>query len=84
MTKDNPEFQFRHSTGLSRLREWFRNPISLVGLVLAVIALGNFFFLFFLDLSSDHRNPYVGILAYMLTGWKKDPEYISVSPRSET
>ena len=43
MTKDNPEIQFRHSTGLSRLREWFRNPISLVGLVLAVIALGNFF-----------------------------------------
>jgi nitrate/TMAO reductase-like tetraheme cytochrome c subunit len=66
VTKDNPEFQFRHSTGLSRLREWFRNPISLVGLVLAVIALGNFFFLFFLDLSSDHRNPYVGILAYMI------------------
>jgi len=66
VTKDNPEIQFRHSTGLSRLREWFRNPISLVGLVLAVIALGNFFFLFFLDLSSQHHNPYVGILAYMI------------------
>ena len=52
--------------GLSRLRELLRNPISLVGLVLAVIAFGNFLFLFFLDLTAQHPNPYIGILAYMV------------------
>jgi nitrate/TMAO reductase-like tetraheme cytochrome c subunit len=66
VTKDNPESKASNGTGLSRLREWLRNPISLVGLVLAVIAFGNFLFLFFLDLSSEHHNPYVGILAYMI------------------
>ncbi len=66
MTKDNPESKSSNGSGLSRLREWLRNPISLVGLVLAVIAFGNFLFLFFLDLTSQHPNPYVGILAYMI------------------
>jgi nitrate/TMAO reductase-like tetraheme cytochrome c subunit len=66
VTKDNPESKPNNGSGLSRLREWLRNPISLVGLVLAVIAFGNFLFLFFLDLSSEHHNPYVGILAYMI------------------
>ncbi len=36
------------------------------GLALAVVALGNVLFLFFLDLSAGHSNPYVGILAYMV------------------
>jgi hypothetical protein len=31
-----------------------------------MIAFGNFLFLFFLDLTSQHPNPYVGILAYMI------------------
>jgi nitrate/TMAO reductase-like tetraheme cytochrome c subunit len=66
VTKDDAESKPGKSSGLSRLREWLRNPISLVGLVLAVIAFGNFLFLFFLDLSSEHPNPYVGILAYMI------------------
>ena len=66
MTKDNPESRPSKGLGLSRLREWLRNPISLVGLVLAMIAFGNFLFLFFLDLTSQHPNPYVGILAYMI------------------
>jgi nitrate/TMAO reductase-like tetraheme cytochrome c subunit len=66
VTKDNPESQASNGSGLSRLRKWLRNPISLVGLVLAMIAFGNFLFLFFLDLTSDHPNPYVGILAYMI------------------
>ena len=43
-----------------------RNPISLIGLALAVVAFGNFLFLFFIDLTSDHPSPYVGILAYMI------------------
>jgi nitrate/TMAO reductase-like tetraheme cytochrome c subunit len=66
VTKDDAESKPGNGSGLSRLREWLRNPISLVGLVLAVIAFGNFLFLFFLDLSSEHPNPYVGILAYMI------------------
>ncbi len=66
MTKDNPESRVSNGTGLSRLRDWLRNPISLVGLVLAMIAFGNILFLFFLDLTSQHPNPYVGILAYMI------------------
>ncbi len=66
MTKDNPESKSGNDGGLSRLREWLRNPISLVGLVLALIAFGNILFLFFLDLTSQHPNPYVGILAYMI------------------
>src|SRR5579864_2317918 len=55
-----------HKNGFSRLRELVRNPISLVGLVLAIVASGNFLFLFFIDLSSEHPSPYVGILAYMV------------------
>src|SRR6201981_597539 len=55
-----------HKNGFSRLRELVRNPISLVGLVLAIVAFGNFLFLFFIDLSSEHPSPYVGILAYMV------------------
>jgi len=55
-----------HKNGFSRLRELVRNPISLVGLVLGIVAFGNFLFLFFIDLSSEHPSPYVGILAYMV------------------
>ena len=55
-----------HKNGFSRLREFVRNPISLVGLVLGIVAFGNFLFLFFIDLSSEHPSPYVGILAYMV------------------
>src|ERR1700756_4417770 len=55
-----------HKNGFSRLRELVRNPISLVGVVLGIVAFGNFLFLFFIDLSSEHPSPYVGILAYMV------------------
>src|ERR1700747_3563416 len=55
-----------HKNGFSRLRELVRNPISLVGLVLAIVAFGNFLFLFFIDLSSEHPSLYVGTLAYMV------------------
>jgi nitrate/TMAO reductase-like tetraheme cytochrome c subunit len=54
------------ATAVSKLRELVRNPISLVGLALAVVAFGNFLFLFFIDLTSEHPSPYVGILAYMV------------------
>src|SRR5215468_7182603 len=54
------------ATGLARLRQWVHNPISLIGLALALVAFGNFLFLFFIDLTSDHPSPYIGILAYMI------------------
>jgi len=52
--------------GISRLRELLRNPISLVGLALAIVSLINILFLFLIDMASEHPSPYVGILAYMI------------------
>src|SRR5271157_3017187 len=52
--------------GLARIRDLVRNPVSIIGLALAVVALGNILFLFFIDLTSSHSSPYVGILAYMI------------------
>jgi nitrate/TMAO reductase-like tetraheme cytochrome c subunit len=43
-----------------------KNPISLVGLALAVVALANIIFLFLVDLVSTQASPYIGILAYMI------------------
>jgi hypothetical protein len=47
-------------------REVLRNPVSAVGLAVAVVALGNILFLFFIDLTAQRSSPYVGILAYMV------------------
>ena len=44
----------------------YKNPISLAGLALAVVAFANILFLFFLDSLSHVSSPYVGILAYMV------------------
>ena len=66
MGNEDAKVQPASASGLSKLREWLRNPISLLGLALAVVAFGNFVFLFFMDLASDHPSPYVGILAYMV------------------
>jgi nitrate/TMAO reductase-like tetraheme cytochrome c subunit len=53
-------------SGAARIRALIANPISLIGLALSVVALGNILFLFFIDMTSDHPSPYVGILAYMV------------------
>jgi nitrate/TMAO reductase-like tetraheme cytochrome c subunit len=66
MTNESPEVKPLPASGLSRLREWLRNPISLLGLAVTAVAFGNFLFLFFLDLTTQHPSPYVGILAYMI------------------
>src|SRR5215469_12026611 len=66
MNGESSKAKSSNGSGLSRMREWLRNPISLAGLALAVVAFGNFLFLFFIDLSSEHPSPYVGILAYMV------------------
>jgi nitrate/TMAO reductase-like tetraheme cytochrome c subunit len=55
-----------HVAGFARIRQLLANPISIVGLALAVVALGNIVFLFFIDLTNPHPSPYVGILAYMV------------------
>lgn len=52
--------------GLARIRVLILNPVSLIGLAVAVVALGNILFLFFIDVTSPHPSPYVGILAYMV------------------
>src|SRR5262252_742555 len=66
MTNENPEVKPEQNSGMGRVREWMRNPISLIGLAVAVVALGNFLFLSFIDLTSQHPSPYIGILAYMI------------------
>jgi len=66
MSNERTDANSAAETGMARLRHWVRNPISLIGLALALVAFGNFLFLFFLDLTSDHPSPYVGILAYMI------------------
>src|ERR1700758_4937335 len=53
-------------SGLNRLRRVFGNPVSLIGLALAVVGFGNFLFLWFLDVTSTHPSPYIVILAYMV------------------
>ena len=47
--------------GTAKWLKWLRNPISIVGVALAVVALGNIVFLFFIDLTSSRPSPYVGI-----------------------
>lgn len=48
------------------LKKLLRNPLSLIGLALAVVALANIIFLFLIDVTSKHPSPYIGVLAYMV------------------
>jgi hypothetical protein len=45
---------------------YFRNWISLTGLVIAVASFFSFLLLFAVDLFANHANPYMGILAYVV------------------
>lgn len=45
----------------------FRNWLSLIGLITFIVSLFSFIFLLVLDLLEPHGNPYVGILAYLVT-----------------
>ena len=51
----------------SSLRSLLRNWISLAGAVLAVGSFFAFLLLFALDISAEHGNPYMGILAYVVS-----------------
>src|ERR1019366_10688228 len=43
-----------------------RNPISLIGLALAGVAVANIVLLVLIDVLASHASPYIGILAYMI------------------
>ena len=45
---------------------YFRNWMSWAGIVLGASALFAFLLLFAIDVFAGHRNPYVGILAYVV------------------
>jgi nitrate/TMAO reductase-like tetraheme cytochrome c subunit len=50
-----------------RLRMLLRNPISLAGMALVIIAAANIFLFVLIDLIGEKPSPYVGILAYMVS-----------------
>jgi hypothetical protein len=66
MSSDRPENGSTRAAGISKIRELLSNPISLIGAALSVVSVINIVFLFLIDMMSDHPNPYVGILAYMV------------------
>ena len=49
-----------------RLRRLPRNPVSLAGIAMALVALANILFLFLIDLISEKTSPYIGILGFMV------------------
>jgi nitrate/TMAO reductase-like tetraheme cytochrome c subunit len=61
--KSSPEpIEARH-----RLRMLLRNPVSLAGVALVIVALANIFLFVLIDLIGNKPSPYVGILAYMVS-----------------
>jgi len=55
-----------HVKPLTRVGLLFRNPLSLAGAALALVALANILFLLQIDVLSEKPSPYIGILAYMV------------------
>jgi nitrate/TMAO reductase-like tetraheme cytochrome c subunit len=47
-------------------RELIKNPISLIGVALAIVAGANILFLIGIDVLSSQPSPYIGVLAYMV------------------
>ncbi len=64
MTEDTQRDPLRDHPPVSQ--NLIRNPISLIGLALAGVALANIVLLVLIDLLASHPSPYVGILAYMV------------------
>jgi nitrate/TMAO reductase-like tetraheme cytochrome c subunit len=50
----------------TKLRLLLRNPISLAGVALALVSLGNIFLFSLIGLIAERPSPYIGILAYMV------------------
>ena len=63
MSEDSSKVPVKPPSRLLRFRNW----LSFSGMVLALSALGAFFLLFFMDLFAEHANPYMGILAYVVS-----------------
>ena len=55
------------SEGWLSIRRLIRNWISLSGILLALASIFAFLLLFVLDITSGHGNPYMGIVAYVVT-----------------
>src|ERR1700690_14966 len=51
----------------AKLRLLLRNPVSLAGVALAVVSLGNIFLFSLIGAIATPPSPYVGILAYMVS-----------------
>jgi len=66
MSADSPSTQPGKTGNTEATRSLYKNPISLAGLALALVAFLNILFLVFLDAFSHSPSPYVGILAYMV------------------
>jgi nitrate/TMAO reductase-like tetraheme cytochrome c subunit len=49
------------------LRMMLRNPVSLAGMALVIVAAANIFLFILIDLIGNKPSPYVGILAYMVS-----------------
>ena len=61
--KSSPEpIEARH-----RLRMLLRNPVSLAGVALVIVALANIFLFVLVDAIAAKPSPYIGILAYMVS-----------------
>src|ERR1700751_3577445 len=57
-------------TGEVPQQKWrllLRNPISLAGVALSIVALANIFLFFLIDQIATKPGPYIGILAYMVS-----------------
>ncbi len=66
---DSSKTMSNHTTANTRTDDHpsaFRNWISMTGLVCALGGIFSFFLLLLLDAVSNHSNPYVGILTYMV------------------
>jgi len=51
----------------SKWRMLMRNPVSLAGAALSIVALANIFLFFLIDQIATKPGPYIGILAYMVS-----------------
>ena len=49
-----------------KLRRLLRNPVSLAGVALALVSLGNIFLFSLIGFIAERPSPYIGILAYMV------------------
>ncbi|HUI83224.1 MAG TPA: NapC/NirT family cytochrome c [Candidatus Binatia bacterium] len=64
MTEDTQRDPLRDHPPVSK--NLIKNPISLIGLALAAVAVANIIFLVLIDVLASRPSPYIGVLAYMV------------------